>query len=90
MSYHDWLHSPTPKMTREALHLHRRMKLLFEQSRHRLGSREMMKRIREEGIQIGRYRVRKLMQALGVKPRNARLIKSPPSASTVIVWPIIC
>ena len=43
------------------------MKKLFEQSRNSLGSREMMKKLREEGFQIGRYKVRKLMKKLGLK-----------------------
>ena len=32
-----------------------------------MGSREMMKKLREEGIQIGRYKTRKLMAKLGLK-----------------------
>ena len=43
------------------------MKALFEQSRNSLGSREMMKKLREEGIQIGRYKVRNLMKKLNLK-----------------------
>lgn len=43
------------------------MKDLFKQSRDSLGSRELMKKLREEGFQIGRYRVRKLMEKLGLK-----------------------
>jgi len=31
------------------------MKQLFKKSRESLGSREMMKKLREEGFQIGRY-----------------------------------
>ncbi|AZZ90699.1 IS3 family transposase [Hahella sp. KA22] len=49
------------------LHLHRRMKRLFNASRSSLGSREMMKKLREEGFQVGRYRVRKLMSRLGLQ-----------------------
>jgi len=40
------------------------MKALFKQSRNSLGSREMMKKLREEGIEIGRYKVRNLMKKL--------------------------
>jgi len=42
------------------------MKRLFEQSRNSLGSREMVKKLREEGFHIGRYRVRTLMHKLGL------------------------
>ncbi len=54
-------------ITAETLHLHRRMKALFKQSRNSLGSREMMKKLREEGIETGRYKVRKLMKILKLK-----------------------
>ncbi len=43
------------------------MKMLFKQSRNSLGSREMMKKLHEEGFQIGRYKVRKLMKKLKLK-----------------------
>ena len=43
------------------------MKQLFADSRGSLGSRGMVKQLRKEGIQIGRYRVRQLMKRLGLK-----------------------
>ena len=46
------------------------MKALFEQSRQSLGSREMMKKLRAEGIEVGRYRVRKLMAKIGLRVRQ--------------------
>ncbi len=54
-------------MGAEVLHLHRRMKVLFKQSRNSLGSRQMMKKLREEGLSIGRYKVGKLMNTLNLK-----------------------
>jgi putative transposase len=48
------------------LHLHRRIKSLFKQSRNSLGSRELMKNLRKEGIAISRYKVSKLMKKLGL------------------------
>ncbi len=65
-SYYDWLKRPSTVITEDTLRLYRRMKQLFEDSRSSLGSREMMKKLREEGFQIGRYRVRKLMRKLGL------------------------
>tara|TARA_R110002110_G_scaffold415800_1_gene656293 strand:- start:49278 stop:49661 length:384 start_codon:yes stop_codon:yes gene_type:complete len=66
-SYYDWLKRPAKVISAELLHLCRRIKTLFEQSRNSLGNREMMKKLREEGFAIGRYRVRKLMSMLGLK-----------------------
>jgi putative transposase len=66
-AYYAWLKRPGQLISADVLHLHRRMKVLFEQSRESLGSREMMKKLREEGIQIGRYKVGKLMKRLNLK-----------------------
>ena len=66
-AYYDWLKRPATLISEDTLRLYRRIKALFKQSRNSLGSREMMKKLREEGFHIGRYRVRKLMDKLGLK-----------------------
>jgi putative transposase len=43
------------------------MKCLFEQSRQSLRRREMMKKLGEEGSNIGGYKVRKLIGKIGLK-----------------------
>lgn len=65
-AYYDWANRPLPTTNQKELHLIGRIKSLFKQSRSSLGSREMMKKLREEGFDIGRYRVRKLMERLGL------------------------
>lgn len=72
-AYYSWVNRPISRLDADKLMLHRRMKALFKQSRCSLGSREMVKKLREEGFQIGRYRVRNLMKRLGlvVKQRVA-------------------
>ncbi len=66
-AYYAWRKRPGLLISADVLHLHRRMKALFEQSCDSLGSREMMKKLREEGIEIGRYKVRNLMKKLNLK-----------------------
>jgi putative transposase len=66
-AYYDWLKRPGKLISAETLRLFRKMKELFEISRNSLGSREMMKKLREEGFQIGRHKTRKLMAKLGLK-----------------------
>lgn len=66
-AYYDWLKRPKAKLTEDTLRLYGRMKALFEASRNSLGSRAMMKKLREEGFEIGRYRVRRLMRKLDLK-----------------------
>ena len=65
-AFYAWLKRPAEIVSVDELHLYRRMKQLFKKSRESLGSREMMKKLREEGFQIGRYRVRSLMNKLGL------------------------
>ena len=50
----------------ETLHLYRRTKALITESRASLGSRSLMKKLREEGLLVGRDRVRSLMKKLGL------------------------
>jgi len=66
-AYYAWKKRPGQLISADVLHLHRRMKALFKQSRSSLGSREMMKKLREEGFQVGRYKVRNLMKKLNLK-----------------------
>ena len=72
-AYYAWRKRPGTLISAETLHLHHRMKALFRQGRDSLGSREMMKKLREEGFRIGRYKVRHLMAKLNliVKQRVA-------------------
>jgi len=69
-AYYAWRKRPGELISAETLRLYRRMKELFTRSRDSLGSREMMKKLREEGFQIGRYRVRNLMKKLNLNVRQ--------------------
>ncbi|OUR88717.1 transposase [Gammaproteobacteria bacterium 42_54_T18] len=66
-AYYEWLKRPGMVICADTLHLYRRAKKLFELSRNSLGSRELMKKLRKEGFQLGRFNVRKLMARLGLK-----------------------
>jgi len=72
-AFYAWKAHPTIVITADDLHLYRRMKALFQASRGSLGSRELAKKLREEGFTISRERVRKLMKKLNlvVKQRVA-------------------
>lgn len=65
-AFYDWRKRPAERITDDNLRLYRCMKHLFEQSRRSLGSPETMKKLREEGFPIGRYRVRNRMKKLGL------------------------
>ena len=72
-AFYEWKTRPATLITAEVLNLHRRAKALFRASRESLGSRELAKKLREEGFMISRERTRRLMKKLNliVKQRIA-------------------
>ena len=71
-SYYDWKGKEADVICAEEFRLCQRMKALFEASRQSLGSRMMVKQLRAEGFDIGRYRVRKLMKKLNLIVKTKR------------------
>jgi putative transposase len=67
-AYYAWACRPATLISADELQLYRRVKQLFTASRQSLGSREMMKKLREEGFELGRYRTRTVMRKLGLRP----------------------
>lgn len=74
-AYYDWKVRPRKVISANTLTLYRRMKELFTASRASLGSREMMKKLHKEGYQIGRYKVRKIMNMLKLVVQQRRAYK---------------
>ncbi len=74
-AYYDWRHRPGKVIAPEELAMRRRMKELFAASRGSLGSRMMMKNLRQEGFEIGRDKTRRLMKSLQLKVRQKRKYK---------------
>ena len=68
--YYDWRDQPCKVIPLEELVLRRRMKALFKASRGSLGSRMMMKNLRDEGFEIGRDRTRRLMKVLNLEVKQ--------------------
>ena len=63
-AFYAWQVRPLTLITAADLHIHGLMKELFQKSRYILGSRELTKKLREEGIRINRERTRRLMKQL--------------------------
>ncbi len=74
--YYDWLQRPAKLISEETLKLYRRIKTLFKESRSSFGNRAMVKQLRKEGFQIGRYRVRSVMSSLGLKAKQRQSYKA--------------
>lgn len=73
--YYDWHKRPANVISLETLKLYRLIRQLFKQSRGSLGNREMVKKLRKEGYQVGRYLVRKIMHRLRLKVTQRRAYK---------------
>jgi transposase InsO family protein len=73
--YYDWQGQPAKVIVPEELALRRRMKELFAASRDSLGSRMMMKNLRQEGFEIGREKTRRLMKQLNLQVKRKRKYK---------------
>lgn len=69
-AYYDWPNQSGKVISAEDLHLNRRAKALFANSRESLGSRELMKKLREEGFNVGRNRVISLMRRLNLRVKQ--------------------
>ena len=60
--YYAWDRRPAQLITETELKLYRCCKRLFNASRQSLGSRQMMKNLRKESFNVGRYKVMSLMK----------------------------
>jgi len=65
-AYYARMNRPAKVITAEQLHLYRRTKTTFKQSRNNLGYRELKKRLCKEGFSVSEYGVQKLMNKLGL------------------------
>lgn len=74
-SYYDWKAKSAKVVPLREFQLCQRMKALFEESRESLGSRMMVRKLRLEGFEIGRYRVRNLMKKLKLVVKSKRKYK---------------
>ncbi|TMP79472.1 IS3 family transposase [Pseudoalteromonas phenolica] len=65
-AYYAWLNRPAKIITAEQLHMYRRTKTIFKQSRSSLGYRELRKRLCKKGFNVSEYGVQKLMAKLNL------------------------
>ena len=68
--YYAWLNRPAKIISESELMLYRRTKALFKESRQSLGSRQLMKKLRKEGFKVGRDKVIRLMDKLGLQVKQ--------------------
>jgi len=64
-----------PKDRPEEAALQKRIKEIFDESRDSYGSRRVAKQLKDEGHQIGRYKVRRIMRQMGLRAKTPRRFK---------------
>lgn len=68
-AYYRWLkYSPCLPKKDEGL-LKEKIRTIFKKSRNTYGTRRMVKALKEAGIELGRYKTRRLMEELGLEAR---------------------
>ena len=85
-AYYAWDRRPAQLITETELKLYRCCKRLFNESRQSLGSRQMMKNLRKEGFNIGRYKVMSIMRQLGLYVKQRTPYKVTTMRNIVIAW----
>ena len=75
--FYDYLHrlnTDNPKDKYQNA-LQARIKAIFNESKGSYGSRRVLKKLQSEGYQLGRYKARRLMRDLGLRPKRRRRYK---------------
>jgi putative transposase len=67
--YYNWLKDDSNLPNKNEEVLKDKLKALFKKSRNTYGTRRMVKALKKAGIEIGRYKVRRLMDELGLEAR---------------------
>jgi putative transposase len=71
-AYYDWLQNPNAGLSVQEQNLRNRIKASFKSSKETYGSRRIAAELRGEGLEIGRYRVRRVMKELGLQVKRKR------------------
>jgi transposase InsO family protein len=74
--FYDYLHSLKRSDDPGETALKARIAAIFKQHRFQYGSRRIVKQLQDEGRQIGRYKVRRIMRELGLKAKAPKRYKA--------------
>ncbi len=73
--FYDYLHRVEAPEDPAETALMARILAIFKEHRNQYGSRRIVKQLKAEGHQIGRYKVRRLMRELGLKAKSPKRYK---------------
>jgi len=73
--FYEYAHRIEAPDDPEKTALKARISAIFKEHRRQYGSRRILKQLKDEGRQIGRYKVRRLMRELGLKAKSPKRYK---------------
>src|SRR5688572_27025006 len=88
--FDDWLQRPESPRVAENRTLVEKIQAIHRESRRTYGSTRVHASLQDQGYQIGRHRVARLMRENGIQAKTNANSGSPPTAATTIRWPPTC
>lgn len=79
--YYDWRDRPPSLRTQENIKLAAKIKTIFDEERSRVGAKRIAKRLKAEGINVGRHRVARIMRIHGWRAKAARKYKATTNSN---------
>lgn len=65
--YYDWLKCPISPRKKKDMQLKRKIRQIYQESRHRYGSPRIHQKLLREGYHVGKKRIERLMQEMGIQ-----------------------
>lgn len=79
--YYDWRDRPASKRNQENAVLTAKIKEIFDGERARSGAKRIAKRLKLDGVSVGRHRVARLMRANGWRAKAAKKFKATTNSN---------
>lgn len=79
--YYDWRDRPQSERAQENSILLEKIRDFFQKEKSRAGALRITKRLKEEGVSVGRHRVARLMKANGLRAKAAKKFKATTNSN---------
>jgi putative transposase len=73
--YYDWVDRPLSKRAREEIRLELEIKAAHQRTRQTYGPERLQQDLKEHGVQVGIYRIRRIRKQLGIRCKQKRRFK---------------
>ena len=73
--YYDWVDRPLSNRDRENLRLELEIKAAHQRNRQTYGPERLQQDLKEHGVQVGLYRIRRIREKLGIRCKQKRRFK---------------